>query len=78
MKISISRFNSQLLVSFVFFILFIISGFRFESGTDYDSYDLIYRVIGRGDEYWGNLELGSFALIKILNWISKDSIIFFL
>jgi transmembrane protein EpsG len=77
MKISISRFNSQLLVSFVFFILFIISGFRFESGTDYDSYDLIYRVIGRGDEYWGNLELGSFALIKILNWISKDSIIFF-
>ena len=66
------------LFGFLFIILFLVSGFRVGSGTDYDSYVSIYQSFADGGRYWKVLEPGFESLLLGLNYLSSNPRIFFI
>lgn len=68
---------SKVLFLFLFIVLFITAGFRYESGTDYNSYVVIYNYLGGEGHYWAFLEPGIILLVKLSQFITNNPRIFF-
>ena len=81
-----SRQRSQILIDYfkvflfwsLFLILFFLSAFRVDTGTDYPNYVNLYRLIGSGDKDWLTIEPGFAILVQFLYGFSEDSRLFFL
>ena len=73
-----SRPGTVFFILLVFF-LFVFSAFRFEVGTDYNHYVMLFNYLGEGNEHWGRIEPGFQILVKsIYIFTDNPRFLFFL
>ena len=68
-------FNQKIVIRFLWFILFVIAAFRYNVGTDYDTYELMYNAFLIDDvpRVWQGKEPGFVAIIKILTFLGLSA-----
>lgn len=66
-----------ILITIVFLVLFLISGFRDGSGTDYSNYQYLFYSYINGGSDWKRLEIGFQLIFKFIKFFSDNDRYFF-